>query len=248
MPNQETVRKLSTQVIARLAAEGVPVVGHVGLIPSRRTWTGGFKAVGRTAESARLVWQQIRALEDAGAFAAEIEVVPRKLTDKPPGEFVPYRRNGGPAPEFARAGDGYRFHATGLTHDERGYPDMTAAAQDKLVRCGKGALFDVVVDIRKGSPNFGQWFGTELSFENGCQLLVPAGFAHGFVTRAPDTEIIYKCSDDYAPDVEGALLWNDADVGIDWGIDPSDAVLSAKDNLAPTLATLDSPFTFEASR
>lgn len=121
-------------------------------------------------------------------------------------------------------------------------------AQDKLVRCGKGAFFDVAVDIRKGSPTFGQWFGTELSFENGCQLLVPAGFAHGFVTRAPDTEIIYKCSDDYAPDVEGALLWNDADVGIDWGIDPSDAVLSAKDNVAPTLATLDSPFTFEASR
>lgn len=120
-------------------------------------------------------------------------------------------------------------------------------AQDKLVRCGKGALFDVAVDIRKGSPTYGQWFGTELSFENGRQLLVPAGFAHGFVTRQPDTEIIYKCSDDYAPETEGALLWNDSDVGIDWGIAADDAVLSSKDEVAPTLANLDSPFTYEAS-
>ena len=71
----------STEVIARLAAEGIPIVGHVGLIPSRRTWTGGFKAVGRTLESAQLVWRQIRALEDAGAFAAEIEVVPPPITE-----------------------------------------------------------------------------------------------------------------------------------------------------------------------
>lgn len=119
-------------------------------------------------------------------------------------------------------------------------------AQDKLVRCGKGALFDVAVDIRKGSPTYGQWFGIELSFENGHQLLVPAGFAHGFVTRQPNTEIIYKCSDDYAPDTEGALLWNDGDIGIDWGIEASHAVLSAKDGAAPPLAALESPFTYEA--
>ena len=80
-------------------------------------------------------------------------------------------------------------------------------AQDKLVRCGKGALFDVAVDIRRGSPTYGHWTGCELSFENGKQLLVPAGFLHGFVTRAPDTEILYKCTDYYAPECDGAVRW-----------------------------------------
>jgi dTDP-4-dehydrorhamnose 3,5-epimerase len=86
-------------------------------------------------------------------------------------------------------------------------------AQAKLVRCGRGVLFDVAVDIRRGSPTYGKWFGIELSFENGKQLLIPAGFAHGFVTRAPDTEIIYKCSDTYAPETEGALRFDDPDLG-----------------------------------
>ncbi len=118
-------------------------------------------------------------------------------------------------------------------------------AQDKLVRCGKGRLFDVAVDIRKGSPTFGQSFGIELSFENGKQLLVPAGFAHGFVTREAGTEIIYKCSNDYAPETEGALLWNDPSLCIDWGVDDASAVLSDKDKIAPRLVELDSPFTFD---
>jgi len=118
-------------------------------------------------------------------------------------------------------------------------------AQDKLVRCGRGALFDVAVDIRKGSPTYGQWFGVELSFDNGKQLLVPAGFAHGFVTRAPETEIIYKCSDYYAQGTEGAVAWDDPQVGIDWGLGDIAPVLSDKDTNAPALADLNSPFTFE---
>lgn len=119
-------------------------------------------------------------------------------------------------------------------------------AQDKLVRCGRGRLFDVAVDIRKGSPTFGQWFGIELTFENGKQLLVPAGFAHGFITREPGTEIIYKCSDFYAPETEGAVIWSDPDIGIDWGLEGT-PVLSEKDAVAGRLKDLDSPFTYVAA-
>jgi dTDP-4-dehydrorhamnose 3,5-epimerase len=116
-------------------------------------------------------------------------------------------------------------------------------AQDKLVRCGRGRLFDVAVDIRKGSPTYGQWYGAELSFENGRQLLVPAGFLHGFLTREPDTEIIYKCSDYYAPDCDGAVHWDSC--GIDWGFDGDRPVISPKDAAAVALADFDSPFVFE---
>ncbi|UWQ97603.1 dTDP-4-dehydrorhamnose 3,5-epimerase [Rhodobacteraceae bacterium M385] len=119
-------------------------------------------------------------------------------------------------------------------------------AQDKLVRCGRGRLFDVAVDIRKGSPTYGKWFGIELTFENGKQLLVPAGFAHGFITREPGTEIIYKCSDFYAPETEGAVIWSDPDIGIDWGLEGA-PVLSGKDAVAPALKDLDSPFTYEVA-
>lgn len=118
-------------------------------------------------------------------------------------------------------------------------------AQDKLVRCGKGRLYDVAVDIRKGSPTYGQWVGYELSFENGRQLLVPAGFAHGFMTLEPDTEIVYKCSDYYAPQTEGALLWNDPGLGIDWPLQGIEPVISDKDAKAPGIAGYDSPFVWE---
>ena len=121
-------------------------------------------------------------------------------------------------------------------------------AQAKLVRCGRGAIFDIAVDIRKGSPTYGRWFGTELSFENGRQYYIPAGFAHGFVTRAPDTEIVYKCSDYYAPEAEGGLRFDDPDIGIDWGLDSIAPILSEKDAAAGLLATFDSPFTFENSK
>ena len=115
-------------------------------------------------------------------------------------------------------------------------------AQGKLVRCGRGRLFDVAVDIRKGSPTYGQWIGEELSFENGRQLWIPAGFLHGFVTREPDTEIIYKCTDHYAPDCDGAVRWDSC--GIDWGLNGG-PILSEKDTNAPQLADFDSPFTYE---
>ena len=116
-------------------------------------------------------------------------------------------------------------------------------AQAKLVRCGSGAIFDVAVDIRKGSPTYGHWEGYELTAENGYQLYIPVGFAHGFVTLKQDSEIVYKCSDYYAPETEGSVLWNDTDIGIDWptGADP---ILSDKDAAAPLLADIESPFIF----
>lgn len=116
-------------------------------------------------------------------------------------------------------------------------------AQDKLVRCGQGALYDVAVDIRNGSPTYGQAFGITLTPENGKQLLVPKGFLHGFVTLKPDTEILYKCSDYYAPECDGAVAWDSC--GIDWQAEAGlqgTPMLSAKDAAAPALADFKSPF------
>lgn len=115
-------------------------------------------------------------------------------------------------------------------------------AQDKLVRCGAGLVYDVAVDVRAGSATYGQWVGVELSPENGRQLLIPKGFLHGFVTRAPNSELLYKCSDVYAPDCDGAVRFDDPDLGIDWGISPDQAILSDKDRKAPRFADWTSPF------
>lgn len=118
-------------------------------------------------------------------------------------------------------------------------------AQDKLVRCTRGAILDVAVDFREGSPSFGRWVGVELTAANGRQLLVPKGFLHGFVTRVADTEVQYKCTDEYAPDCDGAVRWDDPDIGIDWGLDGL-PVLSAKDQAAPMLRDMRSPFVWGA--
>ena len=120
-------------------------------------------------------------------------------------------------------------------------------AQAKLVRCGRGRLMDVAVDIRVGSPTYRLWQRVELSFENGRQLFVPEGFLHGFVTLEADTEIIYKCSDYYAPECDGAVRFDDPAIGIDWGIDAADAVISNRDAGAPLLADLNNPFVWTAT-
>lgn len=116
--------------------------------------------------------------------------------------------------------------------------------QDKLVRCIRGRIFDVAVDVRRGSPTYGQWVGAELSAENGHQLFLPIGFAHGFVTLEPDCEVTYKCSDTYAPEADGGIRWDS--VRIDWSLPPGvTPELSAKDKIQPTLAQFDSPFPYD---
>ena len=119
-------------------------------------------------------------------------------------------------------------------------------AQDKLIRVLRGCIFDVAVDIRKGSPSYGQWVGIELSAEKFNQLLIPVGFAHGFMTLTPDVEVLYKVSASYARESEGAIVWNDPEIGIAWPR-AGEAVLSGKDAEAPRFADFDSPFVYEAN-
>jgi dTDP-4-dehydrorhamnose 3,5-epimerase len=115
-------------------------------------------------------------------------------------------------------------------------------AQDKLIRVCRGAIYDVVVDIRRGSPTFGKAVSTVLSVENWRQIWVPKGFAHGFCTLEPDTEIIYKITDLYSPECDRGLAWNDPALKIDWPVEARDAVLSDRDRQHPSLAELPQYF------
>lgn len=115
-------------------------------------------------------------------------------------------------------------------------------AQAKLIRVVRGAIFDVAVDIRQASPTFGQNISRILSADNWKQLLIPAGFAHGFATLEPDTEVLYKVNAPYAPDHEAGILWNDPALGINWPVDDSTVTLSDKDRVYPTLADAELVF------
>ena len=115
-------------------------------------------------------------------------------------------------------------------------------AQDKLVRVARGSVFDIAVDLRQGSPTYGRHVSAVLSAQTWNQILVPIGFAHGFMTLEPDTEVIYKVSNYYAPDHDKGLLWNDPALGISWPIADAEAVLSEKDRKLPRLAELITPF------
>ena len=119
-------------------------------------------------------------------------------------------------------------------------------AQDKLVRVVRGKVFDVAVDLRKGSPTFSRYVSAILSAEAWNQLLVPVGFAHGFMTLEPDTEVLYKVSNYYAPEHDRGLLWSAPDLAIRWPLGAEVAVLSPKDGALPTLGEIDSPFVWRA--
>ena len=118
--------------------------------------------------------------------------------------------------------------------------------QDKLVRCIVGRIFDVAVDVRAGSPTYARWVGAELSAENGRQLFVPVGFAHGFLTLEERCEVTYKCSDVYAPDCDGGVRWDDPDIAVDWPMPAGTAPeLSPKDARLPPLREFTSPFAYD---
>ncbi|SFS84650.1 dTDP-4-dehydrorhamnose 3,5-epimerase [Paenibacillus sp. 453mf] len=120
---------------------------------------------------------------------------------------------------------------------------LNPKAQSKLVRCTRGVIFDVAVDIRKGSPNYGEWYGLELSESNKTQLLIPKGFAHGFITLTDDVEVQYKCDEVYSPELDGSILWNDPDINVTW---PSNMtpILSDKDAKAPLLINANNNFVY----
>jgi dTDP-4-dehydrorhamnose 3,5-epimerase len=118
-------------------------------------------------------------------------------------------------------------------------------AQDKLVRVLKGSILDVAIDIRHGSPTFGQWVSLEVSAKAFNQILVPKGFAHGFLTLEPDTEVLYKVSAPYSGEHDRGIRWDDPEIGIDWPLGGETPMLSDKDKVAPTLSETPVIFTFE---
>lgn len=175
----------------------------------------------------------VRPLELAGVC----EIVPRRSTDSRGFFSETYS-----APAFAKLGIDLAFVQDNHSYSKaagvlRGlHYQLPPFAQDKLVRVTRGAILDVAVDIRKASPTFGKWLSLELSAEKWNQILVPAGFAHGFVTLLPDTEVIYKVTQPYSRAHERSIRFDDPAIGIDWRTAPDAIVLSDKDRVAPLLA------------
>lgn len=120
----------------------------------------------------------------------------------------------------------------------------SACAQDKLVRVIRGAIWDIAVDIREGSPTFQQWVGLEVSAEKWNQILIPKGFAHGFITLEADTEVVYKVSSHYSPEHDASIRFDDPDIGIDWKYGKEKLTVSAKDEAAPGLAESQTGFVY----
>ena len=141
--------------------------------------------------------------------------------------------------KFAAGGIPERFvqdnHSHSTRHVLRGLHYQLPHPQGKLVRVARGAVFDVAVDIRRGSPTFRRWVGVELSEENHHMLWVPPGLAHGYLTLSDTADFLYRCTDFYAPECERAIIWNDPDIGIQWPLPAGTApVLSGKDAVAPS--------------
>jgi dTDP-4-dehydrorhamnose 3,5-epimerase len=147
--------------------------------------------------------------------------------------------------DFLNAGIRESFVQDNFSRSSRGvlrglHYQNEPAAQGKLVRCVRGSIHDVAVDIRKGSPTFGAWYGVELSETNHRMLFIPTGFAHGFVVLSEQAEILYKCTREYSPINDRGIIWNDPDIAIHWPV--RQPVLSAKDAVHPLLRDADNSF------
>lgn len=174
-----------------------------------------------------------------------LEVIPKKFGDARGFFSETYQRQ-----RFADAGmsqdwmqDNQSFSAEKGTL--RGLHFQVAPfAQDKLIRVLRGSIFDVAADIRNGSPTYGKWVAKVLSAQAFNQLMIPAGFAHGFLTLESDVEVLYKVSAPYAPQCDRSVRWNDPAFGIDWPLHGAEPVLSAKDAAAPYLADIAAVISF----
>lgn len=153
--------------------------------------------------------------------------------------------------EFAEAGIGYDFVQDNHSYSAkkgvlRGlHFQINPASQAKLVRCTRGAILDVAVDIRRGSPDYKKWTAVTLSAENKKQFFIPKGFAHGFLTLTDDVEVLYKVDEYYCPECDAGIAWNDPTIGVDWWI--NDPILSKKDQDAPLLEVSRANFIYERS-
>lgn len=151
--------------------------------------------------------------------------------------------------EFADNGISERFLQDNHSKSSKGvlrglHYQLNPRIQGKLVRCISGNIFDVAVDIRQGSPSFGKWVGTELTEDNKNMFHIPAGFAHGFLVLSDTAEIIYKTTDEYAPECDRGIKWDDPDIGIKWNID-FEPVISHKDANQPALKDAEINFVYQ---
>jgi dTDP-4-dehydrorhamnose 3,5-epimerase len=175
-----------------------------------------------------------------------IRITPRRFADTRGWFSETYQRDrfqvAGIAAEFVQDNHSYSAPTSTL----RGIHFQTPPfAQAKLVRCLRGRIWDVAVDLRRGSPTQGQWVAAELTAEGGEQLFIPAGYGHAFLTLEPDTEVAYKVDAFYAPEADGGVRWDDPDLGIDWPLNDAEPGLSDKDQRLPLLKDFVSPFDYD---
>lgn len=168
-----------------------------------------------------------------GGLPGLVVVEPRVFRDDRGFFLEPYHapryKAGGITVDFVQ--DNHSFSTHGVL---RGLHFQKSPGQAKLIRCARGRIWDVAVDIRPGSETFGKWWGLELDSESHRQLFIPVGFAHGFCVLSPEAEVMYKCSSIYDPATEAGIAWNDPQIGVQWPI--SEPVVSQRDIDAPTLA------------